>query len=53
MAETVRAVHAGEKHLPPEVVARLAEHLGNEALTEREVEVLRLLAGTAGFGFPS
>jgi DNA-binding NarL/FixJ family response regulator len=53
MAETVRAVHAGEKHLPPEVVARLAEHLGNEALTEREVEVLRLLAGTAGFSFPS
>jgi DNA-binding NarL/FixJ family response regulator len=53
MAETVRAVHAGEKHLPPEVVARLAEHLGNEALTEREVEVFRLLAGTAGFGFPS
>jgi DNA-binding NarL/FixJ family response regulator len=44
LAETVRTVHAGKKHLAPEVAARLAEHLGDEALTEREVEVLRLLA---------
>jgi DNA-binding NarL/FixJ family response regulator len=44
LAETVRTVHAGKKHLAPQVAARLAEHLGDEALTEREVDVLRLLA---------
>ena len=44
LAETVRTVHAGKKHLTPDVAARLAEDLGDEALTEREVEVLRLLA---------
>jgi DNA-binding NarL/FixJ family response regulator len=44
LTETVRTVHAGKKHLAPDVAARLAEHLGDEALTEREVEVLRLLA---------
>src|SRR5580692_4203643 len=44
LAETVRTVHAGKKHLAQDVAERLAEHLGDEALTEREVEVLRLLA---------
>jgi DNA-binding NarL/FixJ family response regulator len=44
LVETVRKVHAGKKHLAPDVATRLAEHLGDEALTESEVEVLRLLA---------
>ena len=44
LAETVRTVHAGNKYPAPDVAARLAEHLGDEALTEREVKVLRLLA---------
>jgi DNA-binding NarL/FixJ family response regulator len=44
LAETVRTVHAGKKHLAPDVAARLAEDLGDDALTQREVEVLRLLA---------
>jgi DNA-binding NarL/FixJ family response regulator len=44
LAETVRSVHAGKKRLAPDVAARLAEHLGDEALTKSEVEVLRLLA---------
>lgn len=39
----IRAVHAGRKHVPPEVAARLAEHLGDEQLTVRELEVLRLI----------
>jgi DNA-binding NarL/FixJ family response regulator len=43
VAVAVRTVHAGKKHLAPDVAARLAEHLG-EALTEREVDVLRLVA---------
>ena len=39
----VRSVHAGRKYVPPEVAARLAEHLGEEDLTTRELEVLRLI----------
>jgi DNA-binding NarL/FixJ family response regulator len=39
----IRSVHAGRKHVPPEVAARLAEHLGEEDLTTRELEVLRLI----------
>jgi DNA-binding NarL/FixJ family response regulator len=44
LAETVRTVHAGKKHLAPDVAERLAEQFGDEALTESEVEVLQLLA---------
>ncbi len=39
----IRAVHAGNRHVPAEVAARLAEHLGDENLTDRELEVLRLI----------
>jgi DNA-binding NarL/FixJ family response regulator len=39
----IRSVHAGRKHVPAEVAARLAEHLGEEDLTSRELDVLRLL----------
>src|SRR6266513_3876667 len=39
----IRSVHAGKRHVPPEVAARLAEHLGEEDLTTREMEVLRLI----------
>jgi len=39
----VRSVHAGQRHVPPEVAARLAEHFGEEDLTARELEVLRLI----------
>ncbi len=39
----IRAVHDGRKHIPVEVAARLAEHLGDENLTPRELEVLRLI----------
>jgi len=40
----VRHVHAGRKRIPPEIAARLAEHLGDELLTERELGVLRHVA---------
>jgi DNA-binding NarL/FixJ family response regulator len=40
MIETIRQVHAGRKSVPKEIAARLAEHFGDEALTEREIEVL-------------
>ena len=39
----IRSVHAGKKHIPPEVVARLVEHMGEEDLTTRELEVLELI----------
>ena len=39
----IRAVHGGARHVPPEVAARLAEHLGDDDLTTRELEVLRLI----------
>ena len=39
----IRSVHAGRKHVPTEVAARLAEHLGEEDLTTRELDVLRLI----------
>lgn len=41
---TVRAVHSGEKRIPIEIAADLAEHTGEDDLSEREVQVLRLIA---------
>ena len=43
MLDTIRQAHAGKKRIPPEVAAHLAEHLSEEALTQREVEVLQLV----------
>jgi len=45
LLDGIRQVHAGKKRIPPEIVAHLAEHLSDEALTSREVEVLREVAG--------
>jgi DNA-binding NarL/FixJ family response regulator len=45
LLETVRAVHAGGKRIPPEVAAQLADHAGDEELSAREIEILRLIAG--------
>src|SRR5215831_11990144 len=39
----IRSVHAGKRHVPAEVAARLAEHLGEEDLTAREMQVLALI----------
>jgi len=39
----IQSVHAGKRHVPAEVAARLAEHLGEDELTIRELEVLRLI----------
>ena len=43
LLEIIRSVHSGRRHIPQEVAARLAEHLGEEDLTTRELEVLRLI----------
>jgi DNA-binding NarL/FixJ family response regulator len=43
MLKVIRSVHAGKRHVPPEVASRLAEHFGDDDPTERELEVLRLI----------
>ena len=45
LIEGIREVHAGKKRIPPEVGSQLAEHVGDEGLTVREVEVLEQIAG--------
>ena len=45
LVEVIRQVHAGKKRIPPEIAAHLAEHYSDEALTEREVQVLQQIAG--------
>jgi len=44
LLETIRAVHAGRKTVSPSLAADLAEHSGQETLTPREIDVLRLIA---------
>jgi len=39
----IRSVHAGKRCVPAEVATRLAEHVGDDELTARELEVLRLI----------
>ncbi|HUI51055.1 MAG TPA: response regulator transcription factor [Terriglobales bacterium] len=45
LIEVIIQVHAGKKRIPTQVAARLAEHMSDEELTEREIEVLSQIAG--------
>lgn len=45
LVEVIRQVHAGKKRIPPDIAAHLAEHYSDEALTEREIQVLQQIAG--------
>src|SRR6201994_3638363 len=45
LVDMIRKVHAGKKQIPPEVAVQLIEHIGNETLSKREVEVLQKVAG--------
>jgi DNA-binding NarL/FixJ family response regulator len=45
LLETIRLVHAGHKRMLPDVATELAEHAADDALSSREVQVLRLIAG--------
>jgi DNA-binding NarL/FixJ family response regulator len=45
IAEVIRQVHAGNKRVSAEIAATMAEHLCDEKLTDREVDVLRQTAG--------
>lgn len=44
LLEAIRKVHAGKKAIPPEVAAQLADHLADETLTAREIEILQQIA---------
>ena len=45
LLDVIRQVHAGKKRIPAAIASQLAEHMSDETLTEREVEVLRQVAG--------
>jgi DNA-binding NarL/FixJ family response regulator len=45
MIQTIHEVHAGKKSVPPEIAAHLAEHYSDDALTDREIDVLGQIAG--------
>jgi DNA-binding NarL/FixJ family response regulator len=45
LVEVIRQVHAGKKRIPSQLAAQLAEHLSDEDLTAREIEVLSQIAG--------
>ena len=44
LIDTIRTVHAGKKRIPPEIAVEIAEHHSDDALTEREIDVLREVA---------
>jgi DNA-binding NarL/FixJ family response regulator len=44
LVETIRAVYAGGRRIPAEIAADLAAHLGEDSLSEREIQVLRSVA---------
>ena len=45
LIDTIRTVHSGKKRIPAEIAVEMAEHHTDDALTEREIEVLRAVAG--------
>ena len=45
LLDVIRQVNGGKKRIPPQIASQLAEHMGDEALTEREIDVLREVAG--------
>jgi two-component system, NarL family, response regulator len=44
LLDTIRAVRAGQKRIPPDIAEQLAEHAADDSLTQREIDVLRLIA---------
>lgn len=44
LLDAIRAVHAGQKRIPPDIAAQLADHATDDALSSREIDVLRLIA---------
>jgi DNA-binding NarL/FixJ family response regulator len=48
LLDTIRAVHSGQKRIPPEIAADLADHAADDELTQREIDVLMLIAAGNG-----
>jgi DNA-binding NarL/FixJ family response regulator len=48
LTETIRTVHSGLKRIPPDIAQQLAEHIDDELLTARELDVLRMVAQGKG-----
>jgi DNA-binding NarL/FixJ family response regulator len=44
LIETIRLVHSGKRRVPIEIATQIAEHVADDALSEREIEVLRYVA---------
>jgi len=44
LLETIRAVHSGKRRVPPEIATEIAEHVADDQLTGREIDVLRRVA---------
>ena len=44
LLDAIRAVHAGQRRIPAELAMELADHATDDALTAREIDVLRLIA---------
>ena len=44
LLDVIRSVHAGQKRIPLQIAAELAEHAADDPLSQREIEVLRLIA---------
>ena len=48
LIDTIRTIHAGQRRIPSEIAAEIAEHVVDDSLTDREVEILRrVAAGTS------
>jgi DNA-binding NarL/FixJ family response regulator len=44
LLETIRVVHSGKRRVPAEIATGIAEHVADDALSEREIQVLRGVA---------
>ena len=44
LIDTIRSVHAGHRRIPAEIASDVAVHMSEDALSEREIEVLRTIA---------
>lgn len=44
LIETIRAIHAGKRRVPPEIATEIAEHVADDALTVREIQILQCVA---------
>ena len=54
LIDMIRTIHAGRRRIPPEIAAGIVEHVADDALTGREIEVLRRVAkGTSNKVNPS